>query len=161
MKEDKTFDSKFWKSIIPFIIIIVFIFFLPFIIIKYSWFGIDFSKSIPVASGINGFIGPFVAIVAAFLTYIAFWVQYKANKQQLTIFSEQRKDIQVERFQNKFYELLNLHNANVQMIISSSSNKYSYFMNMINDLRKHYKIVEMFFIEYKDSNKTFTDDSIN
>ena len=34
-----------------------------------------------------------------------------------------------------------------KMIISSSSNKYSYFMNMINDLRKHYKIVEMFFIE--------------
>ena len=98
MKEDKTLTPSFWKSIIPFIIIIVFIFFLPFIIIKYSWFGIDFSKSIPVATGINGFIGPFVAIVAAFLTYIAFWVQYKANKRQLTIFSEQRKDIQVERF---------------------------------------------------------------
>lgn len=113
MKEDKTFDSQFWKSILPFVIIVIFICFLPFIIIKYSWFGIDFSNSTDTANGINGFIAPFVAIIAAFLTFIAFWVQFKANKIQINIFDDQRKDIQTERFENKLFEMLNIHRENL------------------------------------------------
>ena len=44
-------------------------------------------------------MSPFIAIAAAILTFFAFWVQYKANEQQ-------KIDLKVERFENKFYELL-------------------------------------------------------
>lgn len=50
----------------------------------------------------GGITGPFIAIVAAFLTFIAFWVQYKFNKEQSLAISK-------ERFEHNFYELLSLH----------------------------------------------------
>ena len=46
-------------------------------------------------------MGPFVAILAAGLTYIAFKVQYDANIQQ-------RKDLQIERFERNLYEMLHI-----------------------------------------------------
>lgn len=46
-------------------------------------------------------MGPFVAIIAAWLTFIAFWVQFKANNQQ-------RHDIAIERFESKLFEMLHI-----------------------------------------------------
>lgn len=53
------------------------------------------------ASLVEGFTGTFIAWGAAALTFIAFWVQYKANLQQ-------REDLRVERFEHNFFELLHL-----------------------------------------------------
>ena len=47
-------------------------------------------------------MGPFVAMLAAYLTFLAFWVQKQANEAQ-------RQDIKVERFNANFYNLLNIH----------------------------------------------------
>ena len=55
-----------------------------------------------IGDTIGGFMGPLIAIAAAVLTFMAFWVQYKANIQQ-------RNDIALERFENNFYEMLQLH----------------------------------------------------
>ena len=46
-------------------------------------------------------MGPFIAIAAAGLTFIAFWVQYKANILQ-------RHDILTERFEKKIFEMLHM-----------------------------------------------------
>ena len=46
-------------------------------------------------------MGPFIAIAAAGLTFIAFWVQYKANIQQ-------RHDIAIERFESNLFEMLHI-----------------------------------------------------
>lgn len=59
------------------------------------------SKGAIYASCIEGFTGTFIAWGAAALTFIAFWVQYKANLQQ-------REDLRVERFEHNFFELLHL-----------------------------------------------------
>ena len=53
------------------------------------------------AALVEGFTGTFIAWGAAALTFIAFWVQYKANLQQ-------REDLKVERFEHNFFELLQL-----------------------------------------------------
>lgn len=53
------------------------------------------------ASLVEGFTGTFIAWGAAALTFIAFWVQYKANLLQ-------REDLKVERFEHNFFELLHL-----------------------------------------------------
>ena len=46
-------------------------------------------------------MGPFIAIAAAGLTFIAFWVQYKANIQQ-------RHDIAIERFESNLFEMIHI-----------------------------------------------------
>ena len=70
-------------------------------------------------------MGPFVAIAAAILTFLAFWVQFKANEQQ-------RKDIALERFESNFFELLHFHQeitnelllkCNVNMILNPVQEK--------------------------------------
>lgn len=53
------------------------------------------------ATLVEGFTGTFIAWGSAALTFVAFWVQYKANLQQ-------REDLKVERFEHNFFELLHL-----------------------------------------------------
>ena len=91
-----TFDKGFWKSFIWFLVIALLICCLPWLLAKHSW--IDFSTTGEIGDTIGGIMGPFIAIAAAGLTFIAFWVQYKANIQQ-------RHDIAIERFE-KFYKNL-------------------------------------------------------
>lgn len=54
----------------------------------------------------GGTLGPIIAVFAAYLTFLAFWIQFWANEQQ-------RRDIRIERFENKFYEMLRLHKENL------------------------------------------------
>ncbi len=79
--------------------VVVLICFLPWAFTK-SWF-IDFTRTGQIGDTIGGIIGPFVAIAAAGLTFIAFWVQYKANIQQ-------RHDIAIERFESNLFEMIHI-----------------------------------------------------
>lgn len=54
-----------------------------------------------IGDTIGGTMGPFVAIAAAILTFLAFWVQFKANEQQ-------RKDIALERFESNLFQLIQI-----------------------------------------------------
>lgn len=67
-----------------------------------------------IGDAIGGTAGPLIAILASFLTFLAFWIQYKANEQQ-------RNDISLERFEGQFYEMLRLHREN---LFDLSCNKY-------------------------------------
>lgn len=97
--KDCTFDKGFWKSFGWFLIIAVLICCLPWVLAKHSW--IDFTETGPIGDTIGGIMGPFIAIAAAGLTFIAFWVQYKANIQQ-------RHDIAIERFENNLFEMIHI-----------------------------------------------------
>lgn len=55
-----------------------------------------------IGDTIGGITAPFIGIGAAFLTFIAFWVQYRFNQNQTN-------SLRKERFEHNFYELLNLH----------------------------------------------------
>ena len=107
---EKIFDEKFWKTITVFGIIILIIVFLPILFtiqLENPWF--DFNNTGQIGDTIGGTISPFVAIAAALLTFIAFWVQYKANIKQTEQFKTQAKDTTIERFENKFYEYPHYH----------------------------------------------------
>ena len=74
-------------------------------------------------------MSPFIAILAAILTFMAFWVQFNANQE---MFKNNAKQ-QVER---QFYEMLKIHKDNVNeitwenwAIASSSSNNLSNIKN--------------------------------
>lgn len=99
MKREKTFDKGFWKSFGWFLLIAVIICCLPWLLAKHSV--IDFTDTGQIGDTIGGIMGPFVAIAAAGLMFIAFWVQYKANIQQ-------RHDIAIERFESNLFEMLHI-----------------------------------------------------
>lgn len=54
-----------------------------------------------------GIMNPFVGIFAAIITFIAFWVQYKANDVL-------KKDTLKKDATDKFFEMLRMHNENVK-----------------------------------------------
>lgn len=54
----------------------------------------------------GGIFNPIVAIAAALLTFLAFYVQYKAN-------DEVRKQFEIQQFESQFYEMVRLHRANI------------------------------------------------
>lgn len=97
--KDSTLDKGFWKSFGWFLLIAGLICCLPWILAKHSW--IDFTGTGQIGDTIGGIMGPFVAIAAAGLTFIAFWVQYKANIQQ-------RHDIAIERFESNLFEMIHI-----------------------------------------------------
>lgn len=94
-----TFDKSFWKSSGWFLLIAALICCLPWLLAKHSW--IDFSSTGEIGDTIGGIMGPFIAIAAAGLTFIAFWVQYKANILQ-------RHDIAIERFESNLFEMIHI-----------------------------------------------------
>jgi len=110
------------------------IFVLPFLFTLPSYFGItDFTNRGPVGDTVNGIAGPFLALAGIIVTFLAFYIQVKANEQQ-------RKDIRVERFENKFYELLRLHKENVNEIAIDGYDqrkieKRKAFVSMYKELR--------------------------
>lgn len=99
MKQDSTFDISFWKSFGWFLLIVLVICCLPWAFTR-EWL-VDFSDTGEIGDTIGGIMGPFIAIAAAGLTFIAFWVQYKANIQQ-------RHDIAIERFESNFFEMIHI-----------------------------------------------------
>ena len=125
------------------------IFILPFLFslnAPFSWMAYTTSKS-NVGNTINGIATPFIAIAASILTFLAFWVQYQANVQQRQQFQDQlnaqnnsneAKDKlwRIERFENRYYELLKLHRANVdEMEIEDSIQGRECFIPMFYELR--------------------------
>lgn len=99
IKNNVTFDKGFWKSFGWFLVIALLICCLPWLLAKHSW--LDFSTTGQIGDTIGGIMGPFIAMAAAGLTFIAFWVQYKANIQQ-------RHDIAIERFESNLFEMIHI-----------------------------------------------------
>ena len=97
--DNLTFDKGFWKSFGWFLIIAILICCLPWLFTREI--GFDFTQTGQIGDTIGGIMGPFIAIAAAGLTFIAFWVQYKANIQQ-------RHDIAIERFESNLFEMIHI-----------------------------------------------------
>ena len=69
---------------------------------------IDFTETGQIGDTIGGTMGPFIAIVAALLTFIAFWAQFEANRE---LINENRRN----HFENRFYKMLDMHLESVDL----------------------------------------------
>lgn len=100
------FNSTFWfGSTLFFIIAFLILLYIPdFYLERYQTS--TYMESGQIGDIVGGTTNPIIAIGAAFLTFLAFWMQYRANKQQ-------RDDISLERFENILYEMLHLHRENL------------------------------------------------
>lgn len=100
MKGKKRISKRFVVWTMVYVIVCALICTLPFCLTKDGV--ADFTATGQIGDTIGGIMGPFVAMIAAYLTFLAFWVQKQANEAQ-------RQDIKVERFNSNFYNLLSIH----------------------------------------------------
>ncbi|MDN3694270.1 putative phage abortive infection protein [Chryseobacterium tructae] len=79
----------------------------------------DVSTTGQIGDTIRGTTGPFIALLAGFLTFIAFWVQFKANIQV-------QQQFKIQQFESQYFEMIRLHKENIsEMRITG----YSYLMS--------------------------------
>jgi uncharacterized membrane protein len=114
------------------VIAILIICFLPWLFTSYSV--INFTETGQIGDTIGGIMTPFIAIIAAALTFFAFWVQYKANEQQKEALDIQKKNAELERFENRFYELLRIHRQNVEGMKIGLLENYNVFKELFYEL---------------------------
>lgn len=63
------------RLMVYFLYAIAIILVMPFILANKWFYIVDFSQSGQVGDTIGGVMGPFIALIAAFLTFMAFWIQ--------------------------------------------------------------------------------------
>ncbi len=79
----------------------------------------DVSTTGQIGDTIGGTTAPFIALFAGFLTFIAFWVQFKAN-------IEVQNQFKIQQFESQYFEMIRLHKENInEMKITG----YSYLMS--------------------------------
>ena len=111
MKETETRpieEVKNWDTVTKWILgvaifFILFSFIAPAIFINQALFSnLDFSQSGQVGDTMGGIMNPFIALVGILLTFLAFYMQIKANQIQKQLFldglkAEKQKEFEVER----------------------------------------------------------------
>lgn len=87
-------------------------------------FKIDYSKLGPYGDLIGGIMNPVVAFIGIIAASLAFYAQYRANSQV-------QKQFKIQQFESQFYEMLRIHNSNVQeMDIANKIKGRKCFMRM-------------------------------
>ncbi len=72
-----------------------------------------------IGDTMGGIMNPFIAIGGILLTFLAFYIQYQANKQV-------QDQFKIQQFESQFYEMLHLHRENLnEMIIEGYIYKYT------------------------------------
>jgi hypothetical protein len=105
-----------------------------FVVIR--WLGGHIEQSAQLGDTVGGLMGPFIAICASFLTFIAFLVQFEANQQQ-------KEDLEIERFESKFIELINLHKQNViEMKLENGKHGREVFVSLFYELKLANNLIE-------------------
>lgn len=127
MKMFPKFNPIYNKITLLIILSIALIPVIGFIVIR--WLGGHIEQSAQLGDTVGGLMGPFIAICASFLTFIAFLVQFEANQQQ-------KQDLEIERFESKYFELLNLHKQNVsEMKLESGRQGREVFISLYDELK--------------------------
>lgn len=87
------------KYTVLFFILSSFVFLVPLLLTQNGPKWCDFSGKGQIGDVIGGTTAPFIAIGVAYLTFLAFWVQYQYNKKQ-------RNDVAIERFEHILFEMI-------------------------------------------------------
>lgn len=168
-KPIKFFDSTFAVIVIVFLVLITVICFFPYWFTRYQVDDVvDFRNTGQIGDTIGGLMSPFIAIVASILTFLAFWAQIKANREQVRQFSEQKtqfnnqleeqkrqfnEDLKkrsesenLQRFETKYFELVRFHRANMEeMNVDDKVYARKCFTSMYDEFRWCYKICEEYY----------------
>ena len=113
------FDRRFFFIVIAlFIPLLGGIFYMPWLLTE--MFTPPYKNHGELGDLIGGTTAPFIAALGAILTFLAYWVQYKANEQQKVDIANQAEEIEnqkkqskIERFESQFHNGISIHRNNV------------------------------------------------
>lgn len=154
-------NSSFY-IIIACVIITFFSFFAPILFTQINF--VDFSRTGQIGDTIGGIMNPFISLVVAGLTFLAFNMQYQANKGLEKQLKEQQIQFKKSQIENQFYEMLKLHKENLNSLITKvQQNHKSIKLNdtnalsiIISELKGAYDLALSNFVE-KDSKTCFNE----
>jgi hypothetical protein len=130
-KEKKYEDGLGAFAIVLLIIaaaLFIFALFSPSVFTMRAKDGKGFSDTGQIGDTIGGLMSPFINLAAVIVTGLAFYMQYRANKLQVQIFTDQLKETErqfkleqssqetqnkIQQFESQFFEMLRLHKENV------------------------------------------------
>lgn len=98
-----------------------------------------------IGDTIGGIMGPFVAIIAAFLTFIAFLIQYDANELQKGELEKQKRIRQREEFEVKLYKMLDEHKDNVNQLAAGDLRGRDAIPELLGELAFIYSCVHIIY----------------
>ena len=140
---------------------------LPFLLTRHTIIdAFAFDSTGQIGDTIGGITGPVIALLVGLLTFLAFWVQFQSNKSQTAQFKKQDSDTKIDRFETRFYELLQLHRDNVsEMSVGKIRKGRRVFLGMYEELKFCYYAVKVIYYSGKEK-KQFSlnlteDDFIN
>lgn len=170
-----------WLTVILTVVVII-ICWLPYLLTQYSI--LDFTETGQIGDTIGGTMSPFVGILAAVLTFMAFWIQYQANEEQRSSIMDNKTEIQkqqnryeTDRFESKWQMLFNIYKETVESLNYANVTGKAVFKELLEELQLVYELVEYGYVkwlrcglchdkpEYKDSVIAFqatlmTDDKV-
>ena len=107
MKTNNTFDTLSKWLIGVAILLALFSFFSPLIFTRSG--GVDFTNTGEIGDTIGGIMNPFVGLASIIVMFLAFYMQFKANKLMQSQFER-------NQFENQFFEMLKTHKENSNVI---------------------------------------------
>lgn len=145
----------------------IFIFILPFLFTRKCLSFVDYTTTGPIGDTINGIAGPFIAILAALLTFLAFYIQYKANLQQRSQFKitlkkqnadaiEQERNRLKDKIESRFFELLKIQRENVSDFHSKGKSGRSVVIDIYDEFNELFELIKLWYTFEKSelTNKT-------
>jgi uncharacterized membrane protein len=111
MKESKTFDTLSWCLIGIALLLAIFACFSPLLFTREGV--IVFSdKESHIGDTIGGIMSPFIGMASIIVMFLAFYMQFKANKIMQSQFEK-------NQFENQFFEMLKTHKENSNFITTN------------------------------------------
>jgi len=115
---------QIWSIVIVSILTIAIAFFIvPYLVTNKSWFWEYNDKTGVMGDTIGGIAGPIIALVGVILTFIAFYIQYKANQIQLKSLRDQSdfaikndRQTKIQQIESNFFRMIDFHNQNVNQL---------------------------------------------
>lgn len=151
-------EKKYLKTGIQLIIYctLFFVIIIPWLLTRETISIIDYKNTGAIGDTINGIAGPFIALLAAILTFLAFYIQYKANIEQRTQFnktilrqdkesSKQEIELIRDRIESRFFELLKLHRANINEFKSKGNSGKSVVIAMYDEFNKLFDSIKYWY----------------
>ena len=134
------------------LIAIVLVCMLPLLLTQFSI--VDFTDTGEIGDTIGGIMGPFVAIIASFLTFLAFLMQYQANEVQKSELKRQSVLHDREQFESKLYQMLDVYNQNVTRLRAGDLEGKRAIPELLSEFHYIYRCVRYAYIGIKESDIT-------
>ncbi len=115
----------------------------PFIFTREpSFLGFSFdAETGQIGDTIGGITAPIIGLSTMAATFLAFWVQFKANISQNSANEITVKNTAIDRFESKFLEMIKIHRENVRELSIKNNEGRNVFVSLFQEFHFGYRVV--------------------